>query len=80
MEEIEVTAGCRGQRQHDRRRPRRRHRSSALRRPDGTFVAQPPAETVLGRGDVLVAMGTRRTMSRLEALFEPDRPRAPGGR
>ena len=27
---------------------------------------------MLAEGDVLVAMGTERTMSRLEALFEPD--------
>jgi voltage-gated potassium channel len=44
----------------------------ALRRPDGTFQAQPSSETVLGVGDVLVAMGTARTMERLEALFQPD--------
>jgi voltage-gated potassium channel len=71
MEEIEVTAGCLGS-----------GRSIgdvrggavivALRRSDGHFVAQPPPETTLGDGDVVVAMGTERTMSRLEALFEPD--------
>ncbi|MFL5819166.1 MAG: potassium channel family protein [Solirubrobacteraceae bacterium] len=44
----------------------------ALRRPDGTFHAQPSSETVLEAGDVLVAMGTMRTMDRLEALFQPD--------
>ena len=46
----------------------------ALRRPDGHFVAQPPPETTLGDGDVLVAMGTERTMSRLEALFDAGVP------
>ena len=46
----------------------------ALRRPDGGFLAQPPAETTLGDGDVLVAMGTERTMSRLEALFDAGVP------
>jgi voltage-gated potassium channel len=44
----------------------------ALRRPDGTFQAQPPSETALEVGDVLLAMGTARTMDRLEALFQPD--------
>jgi voltage-gated potassium channel len=43
----------------------------ALRRPDGTFQAQPSSENVLRAGDVLVAMGTLRTMDRLEQLFEP---------
>jgi voltage-gated potassium channel len=76
MEEIEVTAGCPG-----------RGRSIgdirggagivALRRRGGHFVAQPPAETTLEDGDVLVAMGTERTMSRLESLFEPDGAAAP---
>jgi voltage-gated potassium channel len=43
----------------------------ALRRRDGTFQAQPSSETVLREGDVLVAMGTLRTMDRLEHLFDP---------
>jgi voltage-gated potassium channel len=44
----------------------------ALRRPDGTFHAQPSSEMVLEVGDVLLAMGTVRTMDRLESLFQPD--------
>jgi voltage-gated potassium channel len=43
----------------------------ALRRPDGGVQVQPPGDTVLEAGDVLVAMGTLRTIERLEALFEP---------
>ena len=33
----------------------------------------PPAETVLETGDVLMALGTGRTMERLEILFDPER-------
>jgi voltage-gated potassium channel len=71
MEEIEVTEGCAGS-----GRTVGEIRGGAiivaLRQQDGNFVAQPPGETRLGDGDVLVAMGTERTMSRLEALFEPE--------
>ena len=42
----------------------------ALRR-DGQFEPQPAGDTVLRAGDVVVAMGTPRTMDRLEKLFEP---------
>ena len=35
------------------------------------FQPQPPAETVLEPGDVVMAMGTPTTLERLEALFEP---------
>jgi voltage-gated potassium channel len=38
---------------------------------DGSFEPQPPPESVLCDGDVLMALGTPRTMERLEALFEP---------
>jgi voltage-gated potassium channel len=41
---------------------------AALRR-EGRFQPQPPNDTVLQVGDVIVAMGTPRTMARLEALF-----------
>ncbi|MBI5105185.1 MAG: TrkA family potassium uptake protein [Solirubrobacterales bacterium] len=70
MEEIEVTAGCAGagQRIGD-------IRGGAyvvgLRRAAGGFQPQPPSETVLEPGDVIMAMGTPRTMDRLEALFAP---------
>ena len=42
----------------------------ALRR-DGQFQPQPPGDTVLRPGDVLVATGTPNTMDGLEKLFEP---------
>jgi voltage-gated potassium channel len=76
MEEIEVTAGCEGS-----GRSIGEIRGGAIivavRQSDGNFVAQPPEDTRLDDGDVLVAMGTERTMNRLEALFEPDGAGAP---
>lgn len=75
MEEIEVTEGCEGA-----GRAIEDVRGSAviaaLRRSDGSVQPQPPADTVLGPGDVLVAMGTVGALSRLEDLFTPPRPRA----
>jgi voltage-gated potassium channel len=70
MEEIEVTEGCEGMGKSIGD-VRGGSFIVALRRPDGTFLAQPTGETVLAVGDVLVAMGTLRTMERLEALFAP---------
>ena len=70
MEEIEVTSGCPGS-GCTIGEIQGGATIAALIRPDGNFVAQPPTETMLAEGDVLVAMGTERTMSRLEALFEP---------
>jgi voltage-gated potassium channel len=71
MEEIEVTSGCPGS-GCTIGEIQGGATIAALIRPDGNFVAQPPTDTMLAEGDVLVAMGTERTMSRLEALFEPD--------
>jgi voltage-gated potassium channel len=42
-----------------------------VRSADGSFQPQPPAETRLQAGDVVMAMGTLRTVQRLEALFSP---------
>jgi voltage-gated potassium channel len=70
MEEIEVTAGCAGEGKTVGD-VRGGSFIVAMRRADGAFAAQPPGETVLGAGDVIVAMGTPRTMERLEHLFEP---------
>jgi voltage-gated potassium channel len=70
LEEIEVSAGCSGA-----GKSIGDVRGGAfivgIRRPDGSFQAQPPAETVLESGDVLMALGTARTMERLESLFDP---------
>jgi voltage-gated potassium channel len=75
MEEIEVTEGCEAVGQ-----PIADVRGSAviaaLRRGDGAVQPQPPAETVLSAGDVLVAMGTVKALERLEQLFTPPRPAA----
>jgi voltage-gated potassium channel len=72
MEEIEVAEGCAGEGQ-----PIADVRGGAIivgvRSADGKFQPQPPAETVLNAGDVVMAMGTLRTMQRLEALFAPER-------
>jgi voltage-gated potassium channel len=69
LEEIEVTPGCEGE---GRSIGDIRGGSFivGVRAPDGTFTAQPPAERVLTAGDVVMALGTNRTMERLEALFE----------
>jgi voltage-gated potassium channel len=72
MEEIEVAAGCAGEGQ-----PIADVRGGAIivgvRNADGSFHPQPAAETVLAAGDVVMAMGTLRTVQRLEALFAPSR-------
>jgi voltage-gated potassium channel len=72
LEEIEVAAGCEGEGQ-----PIADVRGGAIivgvRNADGSFHPQPSAETVLAAGDVVMAMGTLRTVQRLEALFAPSR-------
>jgi voltage-gated potassium channel len=72
MEEIEVAPGCAGEGQ-----PIADVRGGAIivgvRNADGSFHPQPAAETVLTAGDVVMAMGTLRTVQRLEALFAPSR-------
>jgi voltage-gated potassium channel len=71
LEEIEVSAGCEGAGQvlGD---VRGGSMVVGLRR-DGAFQPQPPGDTVLSPGDVLVAMGTPKTMDRLDRLFSADR-------
>jgi voltage-gated potassium channel len=70
MEDIEVSPGCPGA-----GRPVADIAGSAiiaaLRRRTGELVPQPPGDTVVEPGDVLVVMGTAETVSRLEALFTP---------
>jgi voltage-gated potassium channel len=70
MEEIEVSAGCDGVNQTigDIRGG---SFIVGLRRADGTFQPQPAADAVLGPGDVVMALGTPRTLDRLERLFLP---------
>jgi len=45
----------------------------AIRHPDGRFETQPPAETVLTVGDMIIAMGPPATVERLDRLFQPPR-------
>jgi voltage-gated potassium channel len=80
MEEIEVSAGCAGEGKAIED-VRGGSIIVGLRRVDGTFTPQPPADAVLRPGDVVMAMGTLRTLNRLEGLFEPPGggANAPGG-
>src|SRR5918912_2638072 len=75
MEEIEVAPGSAGEGQ-----PIADVRGGAIiigvRDASGQFAPQPAAETVLRAGDVVMALGTERTMRRLEALFSPAGARA----
>jgi voltage-gated potassium channel len=68
MEEIVVSAGCAGEGQTVGD-VRGGAMIVGLRRPTGGFAPQPPAEVVLHAGDVLMALGTPRTLERLERLF-----------
>jgi voltage-gated potassium channel len=72
MEEIEVAPGSAGEGQ-----PIADVRGGAIivgvRNSDGSFHPQPPAETILTAGDVVMALGTLRTVQRLETLFAPSR-------
>ena len=75
MEEIEVAPGSAGEGQ-----PIGDVRGGAIivgvRDVSGQFQPQPSLETVLRAGDVVMAMGTERTMERLEELFAPAGSRA----
>jgi len=77
MEEIVVSEGCEGVRKTvgDIRGG---SMIVGLRR-QSDFQPQPPAETILLPGDVILAMGTPATLERLEDLLKPDGVRA-GGR
>src|SRR3954453_6681085 len=49
-----------------------------LRPPDGSFTPQPAGDQQLAPGDVLMAIGTPRTLVRLESLFRADGAAATG--
>ena len=72
MEEIEVSAGCSGA-----GRTVGDVRGAAfivgVRHADGSFLPMPAADTRLGPGDVVMALGTPNTLDRLEALFVTER-------
>jgi len=70
MEEIVVSSGCEGA---DMTIGDIRGGSMivGMRHVNGSFAPQPPSDQVLEVGDVLMAMGTPRTLDRLEQLFLP---------
>jgi voltage-gated potassium channel len=77
LEEIEVSAGCRGV-----GKTIGEVRGGAfivgIRHTDGSFLPVPAAETPLGAGDVVMALGTPKTLDRLEALFVTGRASVAG--
>jgi voltage-gated potassium channel len=46
---------------------------AAIRHPDGRFETQPPPETELQVGDMIIAMGPPAAVERLDRLFQPPR-------
>jgi voltage-gated potassium channel len=70
MEEIEVSPSCEGVGQTIDQ-VRGASVVVAVRRPDGTLVPQPEPQSVLGAGDMLVAIGTPEALERLESLTQP---------
>ncbi len=72
MEEIEVSPECEGV-------GRRIAEVSggavivALRHPDGRLETQPPADTELQVGDMIIAMGPPAAVERLDRMFQPPR-------
>src|SRR5579872_959804 len=49
----------------------------ALRRKGGGLEAQPPPQSVIGVGDMLIAIGSAEALERLEAIFQPVADAAP---
>jgi voltage-gated potassium channel len=45
----------------------------AIRHPDGRLETQPPAQTVLRVGDMIIAMGPPAAVERLDRMFQPPR-------
>ena len=70
MEEIYVMPGCEGA---DRSIDEIRGLATivALRRPDGGIETQPAPQTLIGVGDLLVALGSPAELERLERVFQP---------
>ena len=77
LEDIAVTPGCAGAGQAVGD-VRGGSLIVAVRRADGSFHPQPTAETVLREGDVVMAIGTPQTLTRLERLFDADAGAAQG--
>jgi voltage-gated potassium channel len=72
MEEIDVTEGCEAVGKTIGE-VRGTTTIAALRRSDGAVHPQPPGDTELRPGDVLVAMGTVDALGKLESMFAPSR-------
>ena len=70
MEEIEVPASCEGAGKTIEQ-VRGDSVIVAVRHADGRFEPQPPPESVIASGDMLVAIGRPIALERLETLFEP---------
>jgi voltage-gated potassium channel len=45
----------------------------AIRHPDGQLETQPPGQTVLCAGDMIIAMGPPTAVERLDRMFQPPR-------
>ncbi len=73
MEEIDVSEGCAGVGKSIGQ-VRGTTTIAAVRNADGRVHPQPPSDTVLRAGDVLVAMGTVEALKKLEGMFAPTRP------
>ncbi|MGI8427721.1 MAG: potassium channel family protein [Solirubrobacteraceae bacterium] len=70
MEEIEVSPACEGVGKTIEQ-VRGASVIVALRRVDGTLEPQPSPESVIGPGDMLVALGPPASLERLESVFQP---------
>jgi voltage-gated potassium channel len=70
MEEIEVSPACLGAGQTIGD-VRGQSVIVAVRRPDGRLEPQPPPDSVINPGDMLVALGTPEALERLEGIFQP---------
>jgi voltage-gated potassium channel len=77
MEEIDVSEGCAASGKTIGE-VRGTTSIAAVRSSDGQVHPQPPLDTVLNPGDVVVAMGTVDALKDLESLFVPERPKATG--
>ena len=77
MEEIDVSEGCEAAGKTIGE-VRGTTSIAALRTSDGKVEPQPPLETVLSAGDVVVAMGTVEALKELESKFVPDRSKPAG--
>ena len=77
MEEIDVSDGCEAAGKTIGE-VRGTTSIAALRTSDGKVRPQPPLETVLSAGDVVVAMGTVEALKELESKFVPDRSKPAG--